>query len=196
MIRFAREARSDVTRRTIDELLRVSDSQFEASAKERDLRLLGRVMETLRDVSENISVFRTRSVGILTQIDHQSLLPPDLLFLRGFKALNLPRLQRTSLLTFLECRGLVHSMSNLKTSPIRLSARYQGLYTSAEPDPNTYFAEHGSSNCSQSSVEEEEDDIYATRRKGVEKPVAGPGVKSPRSERPPTIQMCRTRYSP
>ena len=121
-------------------------------------------MEARRSPVENVSVFWARFEGLLSQIDSGSLLSPDLLFLRAFKALNLSHLQKTSLLTFLECRGLDHSISNLKACSIRLFAQYQDINTSGKEESLSFMAQNSDGFSSQ--PDEEAEQVFVLRRKG------------------------------
>ena len=167
MIRFTRETRGNLQRRTIRELVNTLDSLFEMTAREKDLRMMDRVMECKRDRKESIAVFWSRFEGLLSQFDHSMSLSPEVLFMRSIKALNLTASQRAGILTFLECRNLEHSISNLKLGSLRLYGQYTDISIDTKNDQEAFLTE-------------EHDPIsesYVLRRKGK-----GPSRNRPGNE--------------
>ena len=164
LMQYTQMTRRDVSSRSFLGLIQVVDQHYQASAHEREMEVMDRFMEYVRDSSGSIQIFWFKLENLLLQMEHtRSTLSESFLFLRVLKALRLTTPQRTSILTLIDCQGLPHSMTTLKSTSIKLFGNYQHLGSSAanKTDQRTFVQETDSLS---ETWGEEDDDVYFQKK--------------------------------
>ena len=125
LIKFHHQTREVVKDRTLSNFVRMLDEYYLLTSQERELKQLDRLMELKKFGSESFVAFWLRYEQILSSLDGSSShLSPSFLFIRALKSLDLNTIQRTSILTFLECQSWDHTWTNLKKASIKLFCLY------------------------------------------------------------------------
>ena len=125
-IRFVRETRQDHRLRSLKNFLGSLESQFSANNRERQAHYLDEVLNIRREPSGTIQSFWFKFDELEFRLEGSSVdLPDSAMFLRLLKSLNINSAMRLSIIPTLNCRGLAHSISPLRTAAIDLFGVYK-----------------------------------------------------------------------
>ena len=114
-IKFHHQTRDSMGTRTLSNFPRMLDEYYSLASQERESKQLDRLMELRKSPSENMVSFWLRYEQILYTLDGSSShLSASFLFIRALKSLDLNDVQRTSIMTLLECQTLEQSWKNIK----------------------------------------------------------------------------------
>ena len=162
LMKFHYSTRDDGHRRTLSNLLRLLDENYLITSKERELKQMDKLMDLRRSADENVISFWMKFESILQALDGcSSQLSESFLFIRALKSLNVNQVQRSSLMTFIECQNLTHSWPNLKKASVKLF----GIYTEvASKGSNVFQSETSGGNLSIDLGEQ--DQLLLVRRGG------------------------------
>ena len=164
LIKFHHQTREVVSERTLSNFVRMLDEYYLVSSQERELKQLDRLMELKKFPSETMVGFWLRYEKILSTLDGSSShLSPSFLFIRAFKSLDLSTLQRTSIMTFLECQSLEHTWQNLKKSTIKLFCLY-GSSNAPSNVKGSHVVHQSDSQDKNETFLSDDDQIFAIRR--------------------------------
>ena len=87
-----------------------------------------RLFEIKREPLETMQSFWLRFDMILSTLEGvDAVISSGLLFMRALKSLQLNHMQKTSVLTFLECRNCAHDIESIRSTTVRLFGMYSGL---------------------------------------------------------------------
>ena len=112
---YLRDSREMTNERSVAGFVDALQTQFSANIREREMTHLDELLAIKRDPSELIQNSWFRYDELVIQLDNRSLIiPNNMLFLRLLKGLNAPSHVRLSIITRLGCRGVAHSVQNLR----------------------------------------------------------------------------------
>ena len=156
VMKMFRETASHDHRRSIKLLLEYLDKSYEATAREKEMNALETLISLKRDASESTHGFWLRFEGILALLDNSStMFSSELIFMRALKSLQLTHVQKTAILTSLDCKNQDHNLDNLRAASIRLFGMYRD--DTAKPDSRAYVTNEAMGQLS-------DDDVLVVRK--------------------------------
>ena len=162
LMKFHYNTRDDDQQRNLSNLLRLLDENYLLTSKERELKQMDKLMELRRSAEENVISFWLKFEYILQALDGcSSQLSESFLFIRALKSLNVNQMQRSSLMTFIECQNLNHTWPNLKKASVKLFGIYAEVTSKG---PNVFQSETSGGN--QAIDLGDQDQLLLVRRGG------------------------------
>ena len=133
LMTFLRRTREQPDQRTLKNVIDILQKQFAASIKEREMAYLDEMLTLKRESAELIQAFWYRYEELVLHLEgHAIQLPENMLFLRLLRALNVPNQVRLSIITRIDCQGMLHDVKNLKRVSIELLGVYRDVLNKSE----------------------------------------------------------------
>ena len=155
-----RDTRDMPRERTINQFLKVLESQFSAHIREREMFHLDEVMALKRDSAETVQSFWFRYEDLMHQLsDYNLVFPQNMMFLRMLKGLNISPAVRLSIITRLDCRNQSHTLENLRVVSTELLGVYRDVM--GKPEGSVFTGVTGGS----SEEELDSDQILVAAKK-------------------------------
>ena len=164
LIKFHHQTRDAISQRSLSNLLEMLDGNFLLSSQERELKHLGRLMDLRENASESVVYFWMRYEQLILVLEwSSSTLSPSFLFIRALKSLDFTALQRSTMLTFLECQPREHTWGNLKKATLELFSTYSSSTSSGK---GSHSVLHSHDESGGGVVLHGEDQVFVIRKKG------------------------------
>ena len=127
-MKLFRDTKDAPGERNLQNLAKLLDKSYALSGRGREMAPMERLFEAKREPLETMQSFWLRFDMILSTLERaNTVISPELLFMRALKSSQLTHMQKTSVLTFLECRNCAHDIDSLRSTTIRLFGMYSGL---------------------------------------------------------------------
>ena len=164
LIKFHHQTHESIPHRTLPNFLKMLDWNFLLPSHERELKHLGRLMELRKNASESVVSFWLRFEQLVLVLGgSSSQLSPSFLFTRAPKSLDFSAVQRSSILTFLECQSLEHTWPNLKKSTPKLLSMYSTANSAGGNSHSVLHSQDGGG--VGGSLLGEEDQVFVIRKR-------------------------------
>ena len=139
LMRFVKKTRNEPQSRTLKNLMLVLDENYAVSSRDREMDEMGKLSQLYKEPNEPYQLFWHRYETIMDALESpRGSLGEEFLFTRCLKGLNLTPPQRINILMALDCRGLNHTVSNLKNCSLKILGMYRSLN---QPDKHVLYTD-------------------------------------------------------